>query len=123
MSGLIQEKRLNLRLIFDTGGMPSSHAATVASLSTVVALYYGVLTMPSLITIIFTIIIMFDAAGVRRSVGKQAQVLNKMSDELNEKGYVSDARVKELLGHTPIEVLVGAALGILFGLSICGDWR
>lgn len=120
LTGMIREKRLNLRWIFDTGGMPSSHTATVASLSTAAALYYGVVTMPFLITLVFSIIIMFDAAGVRRSVGKQAQILNKMSDELHEKGHVSEAQVKELLGHTPVEVLAGAAVGVFLTFIICG---
>jgi hypothetical protein len=119
LTGVIREKRLNLLWIFDTGGMPSSHTSTVASLATAVCLYYGAITMPFLITLVFTIIIMFDAVGVRRSVGRQAQILNKISEELNEKGHVEEGRVKELLGHTPIEVLAGAAVGIVITLILC----
>lgn len=75
--------------------------------------------MPSLIAVVFAIIIMFDAVGVRRSVGRQAQILNQISQELSEKGHVTEGRVKELLGHTPIEVLVGAAVGIVIALILC----
>jgi len=112
-------RRFNFRWIFDTGGMPSSHSASVAALSTTVCLYYGVWTMPFLITLIFTIIIMFDAAGVRRSVGRQATILNKMMDDIYEKGQVGDAQLKELLGHTPVEVFAGAFLGIIISWVIC----
>jgi len=100
--------------------MPSSHSATVSSLSTVVGLYYGFMTIPFLFTVIFSLITMFDAAGVRRSVGRQAEVLNKMLDDLYEKGQVPETRLKELLGHTPVEVFAGAFLGILIAYSICG---
>ena len=119
LTGVIRERRLNFRWIFDTGGMPSSHTATVAALATTVCLYYGAISMPSLIAVVFTIIIMFDAVGVRRSVGRQAQILNQISQELSEKGHVKEGRVKELLGHTPIEVLVGAAVGIIIALILC----
>ena len=107
---MIREKRFNFRWIFDTGGMPSSHSASVASTATSVGLYYGFVTMPFLLALIFSIIIMFDAAGVRRSAGRQAQVLNKMLDELYEKGQFAEERLKELLGHTPVEVVAGAFL-------------
>ncbi len=112
-------KRFNFRWIFDTGGMPSSHSASVAGLSTTVGLYYGVWTMPFLITLIFTIITMFDAAGVRRNVGRQATILNKMMDDIYEKGQVEEARLKELLGHTPVEVFAGAFLGFLIAWVTC----
>ncbi len=118
--GMIREKRFNFRWIFDTGGMPSSHSASVASLATAIGLYYGFVSMPFLMAVVFTLITMFDAAGVRRSAGRQAQVLNKMLDELYQKGQFAEERVKELLGHTPVEVFAGAFLGILISLIICG---
>lgn len=111
--------RFNFRWLFDTGGMPSAHSATVGSLATAVGLYYGFVSMPFLITFIFTIITLSDAAGVRRSVGRQASILNKMLDDLYEKGQVPDKRLKELLGHTPIEVFAGTFLGIVMSLVIC----
>lgn len=119
--GMIKEKRFNFRWLFDTGGMPSSHSASVASTATAVGLYYGFMTIPFLLTGVFTIVIMFDAAGVRRSAGKQAQILNKMLDELYEKGQFAEERLKELLGHTPVEVFAGALLGIIITLLLCGS--
>ncbi len=118
--GRIREKRYNLRWLINTGGMPSAHSATVASLATVTGLYYGFHTLLFLIVLIFTIITMFDAAGVRRSVGKQAIMLNKILDEFEEKGQVAEQKVKELLGHTPVEVFAGAFLGILIAYLFCG---
>ena len=115
----VKFRRFNFRWIFDTGGMPSSHSSSVAGLSTTAGLYYGFGSMPFLITLIFTIITMFDAAGVRRNVGRQAIILNKMMDDIYEKGQVGDARVKELLGHTPVEVFAGAFLGFLIAWITC----
>jgi acid phosphatase family membrane protein YuiD len=117
--GILTHGRFNFRWLFDTGGMPSSHSASVASLATVVGLYYGFRTMPFLITTVFTVITMFDAAGVRRAVGRQAGILNKMIEDLNQKGIVTEERLKELLGHTPVEVFAGAFVGILVSLVIC----
>ena len=117
--GVLRQGRFNFRWIFDTGGMPSSHSASVGALATTVGLYYGWKSIPFLITLIFTIITLFDAAGVRRSVGRQAGILNKMLDDLYEKGQVPETRLKELLGHTPVEVLAGAFLGVVMSLLIC----
>lgn len=117
--GMIRERRFNFRWLFDTGGMPSSHSATVASLATVVGLYYGFNSIPALIATVYSIIIMFDAAGVRRSVGRQASILNKMLADLEKEGEVRETRLKELLGHTPVEVFAGASVGIILTLLIC----
>ena len=114
-----QTRRFNFRWLFDTGGMPSSHSASVAALATTVGLYYGFHSMPFLITFVFMVITMFDAAGVRRSVGRQAGVLNRMLEDLYQKGQVPETRVKELLGHTPFEVFAGAFLGVLISILIC----
>ncbi|MBI3306629.1 MAG: divergent PAP2 family protein [Candidatus Omnitrophica bacterium] len=120
LRGIIHEKRFDFRWLFDTGGMPSSHSAFVASMATVVGLYYGFSSMPFLIALVITIITMFDAASVRRNMGKQATLLNKMLDELYKKGEVPEKRLKELLGHTPVEVFAGAFLGIGISFLICG---
>ncbi len=117
--GMIQTRRFSFRWLFDTGGMPSSHSATVASLATVTGLYFGFHSIMFLIVLIFTFITMFDAAGVRRSVGRQAVILNKMLDDLYEKGGVQEKRLKELLGHTPVEVFAGAFLGVIMALFFC----
>lgn len=117
--GVVTERRFNFRWLFDTGGMPSSHSASVASLATCTALYYGVKTLPFLIAGTFTIITMFDAASVRRNMGRQAVALNKMLDDIYEKGQVPEKRLKELLGHTPFEVFAGAFLGFLMSFFLC----
>lgn len=121
--GTVKEKKFNFRWLFDTGGMPSSHSASVASLATSAGLYYGFNTLIFLIVFVFSMITMFDAAGVRRSVGKQAVILNKMLDEVQHQGGFQEKRLKELLGHTPVEVFAGAFLGILLTLLICGNSR
>lgn len=115
-----QQKRFDFRWLFDTGGMPSAHSATVASLATVVGLHYGFRTMPFLMALIICLITMFDAAGVRRHLGRQGKILNEIVDEFYAKGAVPEMRLKELLGHTPFEVLAGACLGILVGIFFCG---
>ena len=117
--GVIREKRFNFRWFVATGGMPSSHSAVVGSLSTVVGLYYGFGSLPFWITLVFSVITMFDAAGVRRAVGRQASILNKIVDEISEKGQIREERLKELLGHTPVEVFAGAFLGIVIALLFC----
>ena len=117
--GMAIEKRFNFRWLFDAGGMPSSHSATVSSLAMTAGLYYGFKSMPFLITLVVMFITMFDAAGVRRNVGRQATILNKIMDELQEKGQVREMRLRELLGHTPIEVFAGAFLGMIVALIVC----
>lgn len=118
--GGFRSKRSKIRWIFDTGGMPSAHSATVSCLTTVTGLYFGFDSLFFLIVLIFSLITMFDAAGVRRSVGRQATVLNKMLDDFSQKGHVGEQRLKELLGHTPFEVLAGAFLGMTVGYLLCG---
>lgn len=117
--GMAKEKRFNFRWLFDPGGMPSSHSATVSSLAMTAGLYYGFQSMLFLITLVIMFITMFDAAGVRRNVGRQATILNKIMDELQERGQVRETRLRELLGHTPIEVFAGAFLGVMVALIVC----
>jgi acid phosphatase family membrane protein YuiD len=120
LTDYIQTKKLHVKSFMDTGGMPSSHSATVAALATAVYLYYGYFSMPFLITLIFTLITMFDAAVVRRSIGRQAQALNRIIEDLAKHEAITEERVKELLGHTPVQVFAGAFLGIAVALIICG---
>lgn len=115
----IRKKRFNLKSLLDTGGMPSAHSSGVVAVATASGLFYGFGSIIFLVALSFAIVTMFDAAGVRRSVGKQAAVLNKMTEELYEKGQIGETRVKELLGHTPVEVFAGAAIGIVITLLIC----
>ena len=109
-----KEKKLNFRKYLDTGSMPSSHSASVVSLATAVGISEGVESVFFAISIIFAIVVMYDATGVRRAVGKQATVLNKMIDNIRKKESPAllDGNLKELIGHTPLEVLGGAVLGI-----------
>lgn len=114
--GVIREKRFNFRWFTGTGGMPSSHAAGVAALATSVGLAYGFNSGLFAVTAIFALIIMFDAQGVRRHTGQQAEILNKIIEDIYFKRVLKEERLKELLGHTPVEVFVGAILGIFLAL-------
>jgi len=116
--GVIREKRFNFRWFVGTGGMPSSHAATVAALTTAVGIATGMSSPLFCVTLVFTVVVLFDAAGVRRSSGKQAEVLNKIIEDMYWKKGVHQDRLKELIGHTPIEVLAGTVLGILVAVLL-----
>ena len=115
--GLIREKRLDFRRIYGSGGMPSSHSATVSSLATAVARTDGLQSTGFAIAFMFAFIVMYDASGVRRAAGEQARILNQLVNNLSEnKPVYLKKNLKELIGHTPLEVVVGALLGILIGL-------
>lgn len=114
--GAIRQRRFDFRWLVGTGGMPSTHAAGVAALSTAIGLHMGFDTPLFAIAIVFTVITLFDAQGVRRWSGKQAQILNKMLEDIYFKRRIQDERVKELLGHTPTEVLAGMGMGIVTAL-------
>ena len=112
------EKKIKFSRIVSSGGMPSSHSSFVTSLSTLVGMELGFNSMEFAIVAVFSIIIMYDASGVRRAVGKQAAVLNQIIDDLHHKKHIEQKKLKELVGHTPIEVLFGAVLGILTALIV-----
>ena len=112
------EKKIKFSRIVSSGGMPSSHISFVTSLSTLVGMELGFNSMEFAIVAVFSIIIMYDASGVRRAVGKQAAVLNQIIDDLHHKKHIEQKKLKELVGHTPIEVLFGALLGILTALIL-----
>ena len=116
--GVFREKRLNFKWFIKTGGMPSSHAAGAAALATTCGLEYGFHSGIFALATVFALITMFDAQGVRRSTGQQAEILNKVMEDMYWKGRIESARLKELLGHTPTQVFVGAALGIVTALLI-----
>jgi acid phosphatase family membrane protein YuiD len=113
-----QEKRLDLRVLAAMGGMPSSHSAMVMALTAAIARVNGVNSAYFAIALIFSFVVMYDAAGVRRAVGRQAAVLNRLVVDLVEHRGVTEDRLRELLGHTPLEVLAGAALGISIGVLL-----
>lgn len=113
-------RELNFERLVGSGGMPSCHSATVCSLSTATALQYGVGSFEFAIACIFAIIVMYDARGVRRETGNQAEVLNQIMTFLsatnpNEIKFTQE-NLKELIGHTPIQVAVGAIFGVITSL-------
>ncbi|WP_036479204.1 divergent PAP2 family protein [Myxosarcina sp. GI1] len=110
---LIRKRRVNLNYLVTTGGMPSAHSALVGSLATYIGLNMGWSSPEFAIACLFAVIVMYDAAGVRQAAGKQAKILNQIVDELfQEKHHFNEERLKELLGHTPFQVVVGLLLGI-----------
>lgn len=111
-------RKLNFKIITETGGMPSSHSAFVLGLSTSVAAINGYRSIEFAIALGYAMVVMYDAAGLRRSAGKMAAVLNKIVDEVYSKTerHTSE-RLIELLGHTPIEVIMGGLLGICIALA------
>jgi acid phosphatase family membrane protein YuiD len=114
----MRQRRLNLRVLAETGGMPSSHAAIVMGMTTAVGKYAGVSSAPFAIALIFSFVVMYDAAGLRRAAGRQAAILNRLVEDLVHMRGMQEQRLRELLGHTPVEVLVGALLGIVVGLIL-----
>lgn len=121
--GIIREKRFNFRWFVGTGGMPSSHASGVTAMASSVGLYLGFDTAAFAIALILTIVVLFDAQGVRRASGKQAEILNKLLDDIYWKKKIQEDRLKELLGHTPVEVFTGIAIGIFVSLWCYGVWQ
>ena len=113
-----RQRRLNLRVLAETGGMPSSHAAIVMGMTTAVGKYAGVSSAPFAIALIFSFVVMYDAAGLRRAAGRQAAILNRLVEDLVHMRGMQEQKLRELLGHTPVEVVVGALLGIGVGLIL-----
>ena len=116
---LIVKRQVDLRLFTTTGGMPSSHAAGVMGLSTAVGLIKGFDSIVFAIALGYAFIVMYDAAGVRRAAGKQAACLNRIimdiyKQDLQEAG----GKLKELLGHTPLQVFIGALFGVFYAFYI-----
>ncbi len=112
----LRQRRLNLRVLAETGGMPSSHSAIVMGLTTGIGRINGFGSVTFAIAFIFSVVVMYDAQGVRRAAGRQAAVLNRLVEDMVAQRGIQEDRLRELLGHTPVEVLVGAALGIVVGL-------
>ena len=111
-----KDKRIDLARIFTSGGMPSSHSSFVTSLATLVGLEKGFNSTDFAIVVVFALIIMYDASGVRRAVGKQAAILNQIVDDVHHGKHIKQDKLKELIGHTPVEVWMGAILGIVVAL-------
>ena len=113
---LAVHKKFDIKRFVGAGGMPSSHSATVTALSAAVLKIYGFSSPIFAIAAILSIIVMYDAAGVRRAAGEQAKVLNHIMDNWTDKTpEVFEKDLNELLGHTPLQVIAGAILGIIVG--------
>jgi len=110
----------DVRAMVDSGGMPSSHSAFCAGVTTAIATQHGLGSSLFALGLCFTLIVMYDAAGVRRHAGKQAEVLNQVINELLDDHPMSDVKLKEVLGHTPLQVFAGAVLGVAVGVLMPG---
>ena len=108
-------RKPNFRRLFGAGGMPSSHSAVVATLTTLIGKEYGLGNGIFAVSFVFSLIVMYDAAGVRRAAGKQATLLNKLVENYPNSNVIVTEKLVEVLGHTPFQVLVGAVIGILVG--------
>ena len=115
--GVVTERRFNFRWLVGSGGMPSSHSAGVSALATSVGIVEGLSSPIFAVTLVVALVIMFDAQGVRRATGQQAEALNKMLEDIYWKRPIAETRLIELIGHTPIEVFVGSAIGILLAIA------
>lgn len=115
---LIKNKKIDIGRAIGNGGMPSAHSAFVMSLATNVGIKEGFSSTYFAISTAFALIVMQDAAGVRRATGNQARILNLIIDDLSKKKPIQQERLKELIGHTPFEVIAGACLGIFIGIII-----
>lgn len=117
ITSLIKDKRIDFRRFVGSGGMPSSHSSFVTSLAVSVGILDGFSGTSFAISAILALVVMYDAAGVRRAAGQQAKILNKIVEEWEHADFgKTDKRLKELLGHTPFEVFAGAILGIVIAL-------
>ncbi len=113
---LVTTKKFNFKRIIGAGGMPSSHSAVVTCLATLVGKAEGTDSIMFAMATIFALVVMYDAAGVRRAAGKQAHLLNKIIETPGLTGVEVQERLVEVLGHTPLQVIVGATLGIVVGI-------
>lgn len=115
----LKNRRFDFQVLMSSGGMPSSHSATVCAVVVAVAKVCGTSSAEFALAFILAFIVMYDAAGVRRAAGEQAKVLNRISDELSkgDTRYL-DKDLKEFIGHTPVQVVAGALVGIAIAVLI-----
>ncbi|SMC85486.1 divergent PAP2 family protein [Papillibacter cinnamivorans] len=111
------DKRWDIKMVFGSGGMPSSHSAFVVACATSVGKLYGISSPLFAISAVVAVVVMYDASNVRRAAGEQAKVLNYMMEHWSEmKPEILEKELKVMLGHTPFQVAAGAVLGLLIGL-------
>ena len=115
---LLRKRRLDIRLFISSGGMPSSHSSFVTAVTTVIGLTEGFDSPIFALAAIVSLIVMYDASGVRRAAGNQAKVINDILASIENTGINLDKKLKEMLGHTPIEVAAGGTLGIAIALLL-----
>ena len=117
---LVMTKQFNPERLFGAGGMPSAHSATVCGMMVAISRETGFSSPEFAISFVLAAIVMYDAMGVRRAAGEQAKVLNKMLEKRSKEDeqFEQQAELKEFLGHTPLQVLAGALLGILIAVII-----
>jgi acid phosphatase family membrane protein YuiD len=120
----VQTGRFDVRVMAQAGGMPSSHSALVCSLVTAIGSQYGLDSGLFAIAVVLAVIVMYDARGVRQESGKQARVLNQLLQTVFNGHPLTDAQLKELIGHTTLQVIVGGLIGILYTLLffLGRDW-
>jgi hypothetical protein len=112
VTGAVSQKKFDFRWFVGTGGMPSSHVAGASCLAAAMGFEYGFNGPYFALAAAFAVVVMFDAQGVRRATGKQARILNKITEDIYWKGKVPEGRLRELIGHTPVEVIAGFVLGV-----------
>lgn len=110
---LIRTKRVKPSLIVSSGGMPSSHSSFVTAMTTAIGIADGFDSSLFAVGAVISLVVMYDAAGVRRAAGQHAALINTILDNLENSGIKLDKKLKELLGHSPIEVAAGAILGVV----------
>lgn len=115
---LVTTKQFNFKRIMGAGGMPSSHSAVVTSIATLIGKYEGITTPLFALAVVFSFVVMYDAAGIRRAAGKQARLLNKIVNTPGLTNLQVQEKLVEVLGHTPMQVVVGALIGIAAGLVL-----
>lgn len=113
---LVETKKFNFKRILGAGGMPSSHSAVVMSLAVMIGKETGFSSPIFALSLIFAIVVMYDAAGIRRAAGKQAKLLNKIVNTPGLSTIQVQEKLVEVLGHTPVQVFVGAVIGVIVGI-------
>lgn len=115
---LVQSHRLDFRYLASTGGMPSAHSALSSAVATSIGLTEGFSSPLFTLAFCFAAVVMFDAQTVRAAAGKQAKLLNQIVDELFQEHHLSEVKLKELLGHTRLEVFFGMLTGISSAMAL-----
>ena len=118
----IVNREFKFERLVGSGGMPSSHAATVCAMTTAVALQFGLASFEFAISFVLTSVVLHDARGVRQEAGKQAVTITAIIDHLIKEGTIIELpewELKELIGHTPLQVLIGSIVGIGVGFWLC----